>query len=81
MEARIGCEVGHAATGMKRIDANELVKQLLQKYEQKLENPPLGQRFQECYDLITVKPSKEYLDIYVQIKKELQELGLNFPSK
>ena len=26
MEARMGCEVGHAATGMKRADANELVK-------------------------------------------------------
>lgn len=80
MEAKIGCEVGHAATGMKRADANELVKQLLQKYSQKLENPPLGQRFQECYDVTTVKPSKEYLNIHTQVKNELEDLGLNFES-
>ncbi|MFX0204755.1 MAG: monomethylamine:corrinoid methyltransferase [Candidatus Hodarchaeota archaeon] len=78
MEARIGCEVGHAATGMKRTNANELVKQIFLMYNQKLENPPLGRRFQECYDLNTVKPSKEYVDIYTQVKRELQELGLNF---
>ncbi|UCG03328.1 MAG: monomethylamine:corrinoid methyltransferase [Candidatus Heimdallarchaeota archaeon] len=78
MEARIGCEVGHAATGMKRTDANELVKQLLQKYNQNLENPPLGKKFQECYDINTVKPSKEYVDVYMKVKKELQELGLQF---
>ncbi|MFX1516685.1 MAG: monomethylamine:corrinoid methyltransferase [Promethearchaeota archaeon] len=77
MEARMGCEVGHAASGMKRADANELVKQLVHKYDQKLANPPLGKRFQECYDVTTVKPSKEYLDIYTQVKRELQELGLN----
>ena len=78
MEARIGCEVGHAATGMKRTDANELLKQLLLKYEQKLENPPLGRRFQECYDVNTVMPTKEHVNIYTQVKKELQELGLQF---
>jgi methylamine--corrinoid protein Co-methyltransferase len=78
MEARIGCEVGHAATGMKRADANELVTQILTKYEQKLDSPPLGRRFQECYDINTVQPSEEYVNIYTQVKKELQELGLQF---
>ena len=77
MEARMGCEVGHAATGMNRTDANELVKQIVSKYNQKLENAPLGRRFQECYDLSTVKPSKEYVGIYSQVKKDLLELGLN----
>ncbi len=78
MEARIGCEVGHAATGLKRTDANELVIQLVQKYNQKLENPPLGKRFQECYDINTVKPSEDYVKVYSRVKKELQELGLQF---
>ncbi|MFX1285578.1 MAG: monomethylamine:corrinoid methyltransferase [Promethearchaeota archaeon] len=77
MEARIGCEVGHATTGLKRTDANELVTQLVAKYEQKLGNPPLGHRFQECYDINTVKPSKEYLNVYKRVRKVLQELGLN----
>ena len=78
MEARIGCEVAHAATGMKRTDANELVIQIVSKYEQLLDNPPLGRRFQECYDVNTVQPSEEYINIFNQVKKELQELGLQF---
>ncbi|MFX0115079.1 MAG: monomethylamine:corrinoid methyltransferase [Candidatus Hodarchaeota archaeon] len=78
MEGKIGCEVGHAVTGMKRTDANELVNSLVSQYEQNLTNPPLGRTFQECYDLKTVKPSEEYVNLYLQVKKELQELGLVF---
>ncbi|MFX0016036.1 MAG: monomethylamine:corrinoid methyltransferase [Promethearchaeota archaeon] len=77
MEARIGCEVGHAVTGMKRVDANELLIQVVKKYKQNLDNPPLGHKFQECYDLDTVKPSKEYVTIYEHVKNELAELGIN----
>jgi methylamine--corrinoid protein Co-methyltransferase len=78
MEARIGCEVGHAATGMKRDNANELVNTILTKYEHSLSKAPLGKTFQECYDLKTIQPSDEHTAIYGQVKKELQDLGLNF---
>ncbi|MHA2297479.1 MAG: monomethylamine:corrinoid methyltransferase [Candidatus Hodarchaeales archaeon] len=78
MEARMGSEVGHAVTGMKRTNANELVKELVSKYEKNLQKPPLGKTFQECYDLKTVKPSEEYLSIYSRVKGELEDLGLNF---
>ena len=78
MEAKMGCEVGHAATGMKRTDANELVNQIVSKYEQNLKNPPLGLTFQECYDLKTVRPSEEYVNIFTRVKKELGDLGLEF---
>ena len=77
MEARIGCEVGHAATGMKRDNANELVNSILSKYEQNLRNPPLGKTFQECYDLETVQPTAEHTTIYKEVKNELQDLGLD----
>lgn len=78
MEAKLGCEVGHAVTGMKRNDANELVNHIVSKYEQKLEKPPLGKTFQECYYVDTVQPSEEYTIIYKKVKKELQDLGLEF---
>ncbi|MFX1513339.1 MAG: monomethylamine:corrinoid methyltransferase [Promethearchaeota archaeon] len=78
MEAKMGCEVGHAASGMKRADANDLLIQLVSKYEQHLPNPPLGRRFQECYNLTTVTPSEEYLNIYTQVKTALEEHGLTF---
>jgi methylamine--corrinoid protein Co-methyltransferase len=78
MEAKMGCEVGHAVTGMKRTEANEIVKQLVSRYEQNFENPPLGRTFQDCYDLTSVKPSKEYINLYRQIKTELRDFGLTF---
>ncbi len=78
MEAKMGCEVGHAATGLKRTDANDLVTKIMSKYEQNLKNPPLGLTFQECYDLNTVKPSEEHVNIFTRVKKELEDLGLKF---
>ncbi|MHA2225253.1 MAG: monomethylamine:corrinoid methyltransferase [Candidatus Hodarchaeales archaeon] len=80
MEAKIGCEVGHAAAGMKRSEANQLVKQLVTKFESNLEKPPLGFRFQDCYDLKTVTPTEEHVNIYNQVKNELQDLGLRFKN-
>jgi methylamine--corrinoid protein Co-methyltransferase len=77
-DARFMGEVAHASVSMKMNDANEMIKELLSKYEDRIENPPLGKRFQECYDVKTVTPSKEYLDLYTRVKKELEDMGLEF---
>jgi methylamine--corrinoid protein Co-methyltransferase len=78
MEARIHAEVGHAVarSGIKRAEANKIVKKLLEKYESKIRDAPVGKKFSECYDLRTVKPSQEYLDIYANTKRFLADLGL-----
>jgi methylamine--corrinoid protein Co-methyltransferase len=78
VEARFGCEVGYGAANEKitRTDANELVKGILAKYEDKLGNAPLGKTFQECYDLKTITPTKEYSDLYESVKKELRDMGI-----
>jgi len=78
MECKFGSEVGHATTGMSRNDANEFVRELLVKYEDKIEKPPLGRTFQECYDLKTVKPTAGHLEIYDRTRRQLEDLGLNF---
>jgi hypothetical protein len=80
MECEFGSEVGHAAAGMSRNDANELVRELLASYEDKIKEPPLGRTFQECYDLKTVKPTKEHLQIYDITRKQLEDFGLNFSA-
>ncbi|GAH87926.1 unnamed protein product, partial [marine sediment metagenome] len=78
MEARMAAEAGHAVatSGMKREDINELVKELLKKYETKIGKAPIGKNFRECYDPETITPSNEYLKIYNNVKKELKEIGL-----
>lgn len=78
MECKFGSEVGHATAAMSRNDANELVKELLRRYEDKIEKPPLGRTFQECYDLRSVKPTTEYSQIYDRTRKQLEDLGLDF---
>jgi len=78
VEPKFAAEVAHAAAGMKRTDANEIVKTLVKKYVDKIPNPPLGKRYQDNFDTKTGKPSREHLDIYNRIKKELEDLGLEF---
>ncbi len=52
------------------------MKGRLAKYEDKLGNAPLGKTYQECYDLKKILPTKEYLDLYEGVKKELGDMGV-----
>jgi len=76
LEQKFGAEVGKASAGLKRDHANEIVKALIPKYEGKLQNPPKGKSFTECFDLKTLQPTKEWRDIYDRVWKELEDLGL-----
>ena len=78
VEPEFAAEVAHAAAGMKRTDANEIVKTLTKKYVDKIPNPPLGKRYQDNFDLKTGRPSREHLDMYKKAKNELEDLGLKF---
>jgi hypothetical protein len=35
--------------------------------------------FQECYDVKRVAPSREYTELYADVKRELSDLGVPFP--
>ncbi len=63
---------------MKRAEANELVKQLLNMYEDNIDNAPVGKKYQDCYDVNTGEPCQEYVDIYGQVKEELRGMGFNY---
>jgi methylamine--corrinoid protein Co-methyltransferase len=81
LEVRLMGEVGQAVTrqGMSLKDANELVMQLLLKYEHVFTLPEgnPGERFDRAYDLETVQPLPEWLAIYEQAKETLCEMGLS----
>ena len=76
LEAKFCAEVFKSCAGMKRSDANEIAKALIPKYEDRLMNPPKGKSLTECFDLETLKPTKEWQDIYDRVWKELGDLGL-----
>ncbi len=78
LESKFYAEVGKAIAGMKREDANEIAKELLKKYEDKFKDPPVGKTFNECYDIEKMKPTKEWVEIYEKVKKDLENLGVKF---
>ncbi len=76
LEALFNVETAYAVTGMKTGRANELVNQLLAKYEHEIDKAPPGKRYQECYDTATGKPSEEYVRLYDEVKEELVRMGI-----
>lgn len=76
LEARLAAEVAYAVTGMKREDLNEILKELLKLYEDKLRNPDPGKKYQECFDVRRITPAQGYLELYKKAAKTLGDLGI-----
>jgi methylamine--corrinoid protein Co-methyltransferase len=76
LECKFCGQVLKRCAEMKRSEANEIANVLIPKYEDRLRNPPKGKSFTECYDLHTLRPTQEWLDIYLRVKEELIELGM-----
>jgi len=78
MEAIFAVETTKAASKLKRHQANEIVKKLLEKYEPNLSNPPEGNIYQEVYNIKTGKPNDEYIKLYDEVKEELFKIGIPY---
>ena len=78
MEPQFMGEVAYAATLLDRKQANNIIQQLIPKYEERLlaKNPPKGKTFQELYDMETLKPCQEYVELKDRIWEELEGMGL-----
>ncbi len=77
MEARMMGNAALATAGMKISDVNELLEKLVSSYEGNYNSAPAGKRFQDCYDVKTVKPTQEYLEVYDGAAKKLRDFGLD----
>jgi methylamine--corrinoid protein Co-methyltransferase len=76
LEARLCGEVAHAVSGMGREQANELVERLYARYEPDLDAKPIGQPFEEVYDIQRVEPTPEWQATYETVRAELVDMGL-----
>jgi methylamine--corrinoid protein Co-methyltransferase len=72
MEMLGNVELIEACVGMKRTQANELVKELLNMYEGNIDDAPVGKKYQPG------EPCQEYVDLYGQVKKDLRGMGFNY---
>jgi len=77
-DPKFSVEVALASLGMKRDAANDMVKELLNKYEEKIPEAPIGKKFQELFNVETLEPTPEYYDLYYKMKDEIRTYGLTF---
>ena len=76
LEEKFLGEIGYAATGLRRDEANEITNKILPRYENKFENPPPGKTFQQCYDSEKLIPTSEWQGLYESAKHEIRNLGI-----
>lgn len=76
MEARMMGESAIASAGMDIERANRVIDNIVSLYENSYSHPPSGKRFQDCYDVDSITPSKEYLRIYDKAVETLNRCGL-----
>lgn len=77
MEARFAGKVAQAAAGMKIDDINDILNSLISRYETRFSNAPEGKRFQDCYDLDTLTPTDEHVEVYCAAMDIINDYGLN----
>lgn len=77
MEARIMGEAAKATAGMDIKEVNPIIEALVSGYEPNFAKAPSGKRFQDCYDVLSVKPKDEYLAVYDTVVQKLRDLGLD----
>ena len=82
LENRFWGEVGIAMSKASRDLAGHIAEEMLQKYEHRItrdsDGGPVGYTFDEIYDLDTLQPRQRFLDVYDKVRKDLEDLGLEF---
>ncbi len=76
LECRFVAEVAHAASGLAPETVNDIVKELLPRYEATIKTPDVGRPVQELYDMETMTPIPEWKEMYRKVKREVIDLGI-----
>lgn len=76
LEERFNAEVSHAAAGMSRDQADEIVRRALEQYEPLVGTKPAGRPFWEVYDVVTLEPTADWLGTYHRVREQAIAWGL-----
>jgi methylamine--corrinoid protein Co-methyltransferase len=76
LETRFNGQVAHAAAGLSREQADEIVQKAIAKYKPVMDQKPVGISFSEAYDLDNMQPVAEWNQIYERVKDEVIGWGL-----
>ncbi len=89
IEARMMAYSARAVAGMDVNDVNVLLDKLVEHYEgvpaepkgkkrEMFNKPPKGKTFQECYDVATLQPTDEHLEVLDKAMKTMKDIGFEF---
>ncbi len=81
LEARMMAEAAYAVAGLETSEVNEILDKLIACYEKDYKTAPKGKPFEECYDVVTLTPTEEYVKVYEEAVKILTDLGLTYWTK
>ena len=78
LEARLMGEIGRfaSATAMARGAANEAALALYDKYKHVFINGNEGVSFENAYDMETIRPKREWLEMYEEARETLSGMGI-----
>ena len=76
LEVKFMAEVTHAAEKMTRKQVDPIVRSLIGKYKDSQRAINVGKPFNELYDLNTLQPRQEWLELYEEVKSELRAMGV-----
>ena len=74
LDAHFMAEISRFASKLSLMDANYLCSELYSKYEHKLKTPDIGKSFEDCYDMKTIEPTREYADLYESVITEIHQI-------
>lgn len=80
MSGRITAEIAHAGAKFNPADMNDFCVELAKSYTETITSgkAPAGKKFYECYNLKTLEPSQEFVDVWNKTKTKLTDMGLDF---
>lgn len=78
MESRMMAYASRAVAGMETEKVNAMLDKLVGLYEKNFRTAPRGKTFQECYDVFSLSPSDEYVEVFDGALKTMEGLGFEF---
>lgn len=78
LEAEFAAEVASATikAGITRKEADKIIRKLAEKIEGRAVESGPKHDIRECYDLVHHRPTPEYEQVYLSVKKELKNCGI-----
>lgn len=74
LDARCMAETAHAIAnqGLSLEEGNEIVRELVSRYEDEFADPDIGKPYEEVYDVETAQPKAWWLELYQEFKEGMR---------